>query len=97
MLPTDLSQPATGTLSRLSDSRVRQYYDPEHLLAKRMKEDARAPQPEPDCCTRKGILWDLMAIYAPDIKWTDKMPVAEFFNGPVVDVVDGLEKALGGK
>jgi hypothetical protein len=35
-----------------------------------------------------------MGIYAPGEKWTDRMPVAMFFNGPVVDVIDGLEKAL---
>ena len=94
MLPTDLTQPGTGTLGRLSDARVRQYYDPDHLLAKRMKNDARAPQPEPDCCTRKGILWDLMAIYPPGERWTERMPIAPFFNGTVVDVVDALEKQL---
>ena len=97
MLPTDLSQPTTGTLARLSDSRVRQYYDDDHLIAKRMKEDARPPQPTPDCCTRKDILWDLMAIYAPSSQWTDKMPTAFFFNGTVVDVAEELEKVLAGK
>ena len=97
MLPTDVSQPSTGTLGRLSDGRVRQYYDPDHLLAKRMKHDARAPQPEPDCCTRKGVLWDLMAIYSPSDRWADRMPIAPFFNGTVVDVVDGLEQALAGR
>ena len=94
MLPTDFSAPATGTLARLSDRRVRQYYDADHLLAKRMTLDARPPQPEPDCCTRKGILWDLTAIYSIGDQWTDKIPVASFFNGPVVDTVDGLEDAL---
>lgn len=97
MLPTDFSQPTSGTLARLADKRVRQYYDNDHRLAKRLQEDARPPQPVPDCCTRKGILWDLMAIYPPGALWTDKMPVAAFFNGTVVDVTDGLAKALGGK
>ena len=97
MLPTDLTQPTTGTLARLSDRRVRQFYDDDHVLAARMKADARSPQPVQDCCIQKGILWDLMAIYAPGEKWTEKMPLAKFFNGPVVDVTDGLTKALGGK
>ena len=94
MLPTDVSAPSTRTLARLSDSRVRQYYDPNHLLAQRIKADARPPQPTPDCCTRKGILWDLMAIYPARATWTDKMPVADIFNGTVVDVVDGLDEVL---
>jgi len=37
-----------------------------------------------------------MAIYPPGAEWSDRMPVAVFFNGTVVDVVDGLEKALRG-
>lgn len=94
MLATDVSAPATRTLARLSDPRVRQYYDPDHLFAKRMGADARPPQPVPDCCTRKGILWDLMAIYPVRAMWTDKMPTAAIFNGTVVDVVDGLDHAL---
>lgn len=97
MLLTDRSAPTSGTLSRLSDRRVRQFYDPDHLMAKRLKADARPPQPEPDCCTQKGILWDLMAVYAPGAGWADKVPVAIVFNGPVVDVIDSLAQALGRK
>ncbi len=97
MLATDMSAPTTRTLSRLSDVRVFQYYDPDHQLAKRMTLDARAPQPEQDCCSRDGVLWDLMAIYPPGARWNEQMPIATFFNGPVVDVIGGLEKALGGK
>jgi hypothetical protein len=92
MLPTDVSAPTTGTLARLSDRRVRQYYDADHVLAKRMKQDARPPQPVQECCTRQGILWDLMAVYAPGEEWTNKLPTAAIFNGPVVDVTDGLTR-----
>ena len=94
MLPTDMSAPTTGTLARLSDARVRQFYDAEHLMAKRMKADARAPQPEPDCCTRNGTLWDLAAVYPAGVEWRDQLPAAILFNGPVVDVIDELVKAL---
>jgi hypothetical protein len=97
MLPTDLSAPTTGTLARLSDSRVRQYWDADHLLAKQLAHYARSPQPEPDCCTRQDVLWDLMAIYPRGGQWTDKTPIASVFNGPIVDVIDALTKALGDK
>jgi hypothetical protein len=75
MLPTDRSAPTSGTLARLSDRRVRQYYDPDHLFAKRLKADARAPQPVPNGCTRQGIFWDVMAVYPTGAQWTDKLPV----------------------
>ena len=93
MLPTDWAAPASSVLRRLSDRRVQQYWDPNHLLATQMKKDARSPQPEQDCCTRSGILWDLAAVYPPGAVWSDRMPTATLFNGPVVDVTDGIEAA----
>ena len=60
-----------------------------------MKKDARAPQPAQDCCIRSGILWDLAAVYPPGSTWSDRMPPATVFNGPVVDVTDAIEIAFG--
>ena len=94
MLPTDWSAPSSSVLRRLSDGRVRQYWDPNHELAAQMKKDARPPQPEQDCCVRSGILWDLAAVYPAGALWSDRMPNASMFNGPVVDVTPGIEEAL---
>jgi copper chaperone CopZ len=94
MLPTDWSAPARRVLARMRDPRVRQYWDPNHLLAKRMGVDARAPQPEPDCCVRNNILWDLAAIYRRDAEWTDRMPTAVFVNGPVVAIAEDLSSTV---
>jgi hypothetical protein len=95
MVITDWGRPTTATLSRLADSRVRQYWDPNHVVAKRMAADARAPQPAHDCCERSGILWDLAAVYPPGASWTSRMPAAVVFNGQVLDVIDEIEAALG--
>jgi hypothetical protein len=94
MLPTDWEAPASSALRRLSDGRVQQYWDPNHLLAAQMKRDARAPQPEQDCCLRSGILWDLAAVYPPGSIWSERMPAATVFNGPVVDVTEAIEDAV---
>jgi len=94
MLPTDWAAPASSVLRRLSDRRVHQYWDPNHLLATQMKKDARAPQPVQDCCIRSEILWDLAAVYPPGSMWSDRMPPATVFNGPVVDVADAIEAAI---
>jgi hypothetical protein len=59
-----------------------------------MKNDARAPQPVQDCCERSGILWDLAAVYLPGATWSDRIPAATVFNGPVVDVISEIESAL---
>ena len=94
MLPTDITAPTTGVLSRLSDPRVQQYWDEDHVLANRLKHDAREPQPIQECCVRNGILWDLAALYPPQVRWEGAMPPAVVFNGPVVDVIDGLASSL---
>ena len=94
MLPTDLAPPITAVLGRVSDTRARQYWDPDHLLAKRMAADARSPQPEQDCCQRNGILWDLAAVYPKGAVWNDRMPAATIFNGPVADMGTEIEATL---
>jgi hypothetical protein len=96
ILPTDFSAPSTSVLRRAFDLRVRQYWDPNHLVAEQMRADARLPQPEQDCCTRSGLLWDLVAVYPKGARWDSQMPPAVVFNGPVVDVKDAVEKALAG-
>ena len=94
MLPMDWAAPASAVLRRLSDRRVQQYWDPNHLLATQMQKDARAPQPAQRCCVQSGILWDLAAVYPPGSIWSDRMPTATMVNGPVVDVTDGIEDRL---
>jgi hypothetical protein len=96
MLPTDWVAPTTGALHRIPDPRVQQYWDPTHLVADRLKADARPPQPEQECCVRAGILWDLAAVYPPGVAWEARLPPAVYFNGPVVDVSDAIKTAIAG-
>ena len=96
MLPTDWGAPTTAVLARLSDARVRQYWDKNHVLAKQMQADAREPQPVQECCVKSGILWDLAAVYQAGAVWAERMPPAMLFNGPVVDVTDGIQAAIAG-
>lgn len=83
ILSSDFIPPTTGALGRLSDRRVRQFWDKNHRLAKVMAE-SRVGQPQPDCCDRNGTLWDLIAVYPPGSEWREKLPPAKLFNGPVV-------------
>ncbi len=86
ILPTDWSAPTTSALRRLSDRRVAQFWDKEHLLAKAMAE-SRDPPSKPECCDRRGILWDLIAAYPAGAVWSQSLPPATVFNGPVVRVI----------
>ena len=90
ILPTDYSAPGTAVLARLSDPRVSQFWDKGHLFAEQLgrKIDADAGQPQPKCCTRKGIQWDEVAVYSPDAQWDGQLPRAIYLNGPVVHALD---------
>lgn len=96
ILLTDWSRPSTAVLKRLTDARVVQFWDARHMLARRMAQDAREPQPKQNCCERDGYLWDLAAVYPAGALWQDAMPPAIFFDGPVVRRKDGITAALAG-
>ena len=81
-------------LGRIADRRARQYWDPGQLLAKRMAADARAPQPEHDCCVRSGVLFDLAAVYPSGVTWTETLPPATVFNGPIVEITAAIADAF---
>jgi hypothetical protein len=86
ILPTDWMPPTTSALSRLSDRRIRQFWDKDHRLAKIMA-DSQIGKPEPSCCKQAGTLWDLIAVYPPGSQWDENLPPASVFNGPVVRVM----------
>jgi hypothetical protein len=94
ILSTDWSAPSTFALHRIRDGRARQYWDPDHTVAKKLAADRRPPQPEEECCEQSGILWDLVAVYPRGATWNDRMPTAVLFNGPVVDVKQDLESRI---
>ena len=94
ILPTDWSAPGTGVLDRLNDRRVRQFWDPGHVLAAAIKKAETSGQLHPDCCERKGFLWDLTAAYAPGARWGDTLPEPVLLNGPVVQAAPDLESIL---
>jgi hypothetical protein len=99
ILPTDYSSPGTAVLARLSDPRVVQYWDKNHLFAAGLgrKIQADAQQPKPKCCTQNAIQWDEVAVYSQDAQWSAELPRALFLNGPVVrslDFSEVLENAL---
>ena len=94
ILVTDWKKPGSSVLARLNDPRVKQIWDSKHLIAKQLAKDARAPQPEPGCCTRNGILWDLAAVYPPGEIWTEAMPPAALFDGAVVSMEADIDAAV---
>jgi hypothetical protein len=81
MLPTDWSAPGASALGRLSDRRVQQFWDPNHLMAAVLKKAEVSGKLHPKCCDRNGFLWDLTAAYAPGKLWGDAPPEPILLNG----------------
>jgi len=92
ILPTDLAAPSTAVLARVSDPRAVQFWDQSHAVAAKLRNVPG--QPQPGCCDRSGVLWDLAAVYPPGALWTDSPPPAVFFNGAVVAVRPELTDAV---
>ena len=69
-----------------------QFWDEPHLVARYIRDLPN--QPQPDCCDRSGILWDLAAVYPPGSQWTTSPPPAVFVNGAVVQVQPALTQAI---
>ena len=91
ILPTDWSKPSNSALGRLSDRRVRQFWDPNHKLSPVLKKAEGTGRLHPDCCERKGFLWDLTAAYAPGVQWRETLPEPMLLNGPVVQTTPDLD------
>ena len=84
VLPIDWFAPSTTTLGRISDSRVRQYWDKPRLLSKAMGEK-----------DDDSIVWDVVAVYKRGQVWGEGAPPEPLFlEGTVVDVVSGFKGAL---
>jgi hypothetical protein len=95
ILATDWKSPSANTLARIPDQRVRQFWDSKHVVANALNKivKQKSPKPEPSCCVQKGFYWDDAILYGPHAHWQDE-PTSVFWNGPVVRIIPGLEKAL---
>lgn len=95
ILTTDWRPPSGSTLARVPDGRVRQFWDPTHVVSGALAETVKGKPPEaqPTCCVQKGFYWDDAILYSRGTRWKDAAPSA-FWNGPVVRVVFNLEKSL---
>jgi hypothetical protein len=91
ILPMDWARPNRWVRSRISDPRVTQFWDNDHLVAKELEHQLPADM-QLHCCRRKGVLWDVVALYSHDTQWEHASP--DFVDGPVVKASDRMEKSL---
>jgi len=57
-----------------------QFWDKNHLVADAMREHLSDNQP--DCCDRSGHIWDAVALYPKEGRFSGTLPT--FVGGPVV-------------
>jgi len=90
MLPTDWMKPSGMVQSRVSDTRVIQFWDKDRLVAKELKQ--QFPPSRELCCQRNGVLWDVVAVYPRGVEWGSAGP--EYFGGAVLDVAGEVRQRL---
>jgi len=90
ILASDWSRPTRPVLARVSDPRVRQFWDKDHLIAKQLDQQLSSVQPK--CCRHAGTLWDVAALYPKGVQWGSSQPA--FIDGAVVKVEAELAKQL---
>lgn len=83
VLPTDFAAPSTATLARLSDLRVSQYWDKDHLVSHLLGER-----------DRKSVVWDYVAVYARGTLWDQTPPQPVYSGTPVVRAIGGATGAI---
>jgi len=83
VLPTDLGAPSTLTLRRLSDLRVSQYWDKEHLVSQSIGEKDGS-----------SVVWDYVAVYQPGKLWNQAPPEPAYSSVPVVRAIEGTREAI---
>ena len=100
VIESDKGPPADRVRIPLQDPRVIEYWDPGRWASPKMLERAalmvRARGDEPDFGPG-AIAWDLILLYPTGGVWTDPFPQPAWWSGPVVDVLEPVEKLLAAR
>jgi hypothetical protein len=81
VISSDSEAPSAETLARVSGL---QFWDPGRVVSKAFGETDEA-----------SIVWDCVYIYPPGTQWTGATPPDHMFTDrPVIDKIEGFEKAL---
>ena len=90
ILPTDWQKPTSLVLSRVSDARVTQVWDENHVVADTLRRNV--PGDQPDCCVRDGHIWDAVALYPKQTAFNSTSPT--FIGGPVIQAEPKMQPKL---
>lgn len=93
ILVTDWGAPSSSTLARISDIRARQFWDPSHEVSVALEKMGRQMTAGPRPNSGKGFYWDQAIVFAPQARWEND-PAPAFWQGPVYQIIPGLEGSL---
>ena len=96
MLTTDWGRPGTRTLGRLTDQRVRQFWDADHTVAAALETSFSEREDGLGCCVTDGVWWDLVAVFPPGTEWSERLPEPLLLDGTVEEVADRFTALLDG-
>jgi hypothetical protein len=99
VLGLDVAPPTSAKLARLSDARVEQFWDGGQLLSQKLIASARAHPERLDPKQREQLanartVWDFIAFFPNDARWSGEPPFPEFSGAPVVDVMDEVKSRI---
>lgn len=94
VLPSDRGPPAPVLRARLTDPRIRRYWDPQLRVSQAIRN---AHADEPRCLgDDEHPVWDTVFLFPPGAKWNGAPPRSQLCGRDVVDVIDQVRAALGG-
>ena len=94
MLSTDWGRPGTGSLGRLSDGRVRQFWDADRHVAQALKMSFSEREDTLGCCITDGVWWDLIAVFPPGTEWHERLPEPLLLGGTIEEAAEGFIAVL---
>lgn len=83
VLTTDWGRPTASTLKRISDVRASQFWDQGLLISHSIGAH-----------NRRNVVWDYIAVYAPEEIWDERPPKPLYEGGPVVRALEPARVAL---
>ena len=83
VLPTDFVAPSTAALARIPDARASQYWDKQRALSHLLGEH-----------NRSTVVWDYIAVYAPETQCEEGLPKPVYADNPVRYVISGAKESI---
>ncbi len=86
VLPRDVRPPSSGTMARVPDPRVTQWWDPQRRVSAELQRVGVRPS--------GGVVWDVVLVFDAGAVWGEVPPAPEWQGGDVARVQASLAEHL---